>query len=66
MNPARAAHPHSLSLDGTSRGQDVVTAMATHRLYALSEVDAYAILDDGVEAVSSWASEAERADIPAA
>ena len=65
MNPARAAHPHSLSLDGLSSDQGVVTALSTHRLYALSEDDAYAILRDVVEAVSAWESEAEKAEIPA-
>lgn len=63
MNPARAAHPHSLSLDGVSSDQSVVTALSTHRLYALSEGDAYAILRDVVEAVSAWEREAENADL---
>ena len=65
MNPARAAHPHSISLDGSSDHQDTVTALSTHRLYALSEGDAYAILHDVVEAVSAWESEAKEANIPA-
>ncbi len=63
MNPARAAHQHSLSLDGASGHQDVVTALSTHRLYALSEGDAYAILHDVVGAVSAWESEAEKAEL---
>ena len=65
MNPARVAHPHSLSLDGVSRDQDVGTALSTHRLYALSEGDANEILRDVVEAVSAWENVAERAEIGA-
>lgn len=63
MNPARATHPHSLSLDGVSSDQGVVTALSTHRLYALSDGDAYAILRDVVEAVSAWEREAKNADL---
>lgn len=64
MNPARAAHPHSLSLDGATGGdQSVVTALSTHRLYALSEGDAFAILSDVVEAVSGWEREAKTVDL---
>lgn len=65
MNPARAAHPHSLSLDGSSNDQGVLTALSTHRLYALSEGDAFAILRDVVEAASEWEIEAAAAGIPA-
>lgn len=65
MNPARAAHPHSLSLDGVSSAEDVGSALSTHRLYALSEADALGILRDVVEAVSAWEREAEKAGIPA-
>lgn len=65
MNPARAAHPRSLSLDGSSNDQGVLTALSTHRLYALSEGDAFAILRDVVEAASEWEIEAAAAGIPA-
>ena len=63
MNPARAAHPHSLSLDGRTDRQDIGTALATHRLYALSEGDARTILGEVVEALEGWHEEAVRADI---
>jgi serine/threonine-protein kinase HipA len=66
MNPARAAHPHSLSLDGRGDAQDILTALATHRLYALSERDAKRVLAEVVEAVSNWEDEAERSGIGAA
>ncbi len=65
MNPARAAHPHSLSLDGRTNGQDALTAFATHRLYALSERDARRILAEVVTAVARWRAEAEAAGIGA-
>lgn len=54
MNPARAAHRHSLSLDGRSDDQGVLTAFRTHPLYALSEGEARDILDRVVTAVSHW------------
>jgi serine/threonine-protein kinase HipA len=66
MNPARAAHPHSLSLDGETVEQDLLTALSTHRLYALTEEDAYAMLKEVVEVVSTWETEAAEAKIPAA
>jgi len=66
MNPARAAHPHSLSLDGRTSGQDALTAFATHRLYALSERDARTILAEVVVAVARWRAEAEAAGIGSA
>ncbi len=66
MNPARAAHPHSLSLDGRSAGQDVLTAFATHALYALAEPDARRILGEVVSAATRWEAEAEAAGIGAA
>ncbi len=63
MNPARAAHPHSLSLDGRSDGQDPLTAFATHRLYALSEGEARQILAEVVESLARWNAAAEAAGI---
>ncbi len=63
MNPARAAHPHSLSLDGESSRQDVATAVATHRLYALSDREAKQILAEVVEAVGGWRNAAGSAGI---
>jgi len=54
MNPARAVHRHSLSLDGKSDGQDLLTAFSTHRLYALSVADARRILAEVVRAVGTW------------
>lgn len=63
MNPARAAHRHSLSLDGRSDDQDVRTAFATHRLYRLSEREAREILGGVVSAVSHWEAEAKAAAI---
>ena len=66
MNPARVAHLHSLSLDGRSAAQDLITAFATHRLYALSQGDARDILAAVVSAVTHWDAEAEAAGISAA
>ena len=63
MNPARAAHPHSLSLDGRSDGQDARTAFATHRLYVLSERDARRILAEVIDALAWWKAEAETAGL---
>jgi serine/threonine-protein kinase HipA len=63
MNPARAAHPHSLSFDGRTDAQDIGTAMTTHRLYALTDRDARRILGEVIEAVEAWQDEAVRADI---
>ncbi len=60
LNPTRAAHVHSLSLDGRSDAQDVRTALATHRLYALAEPDARRILAEVVGALSDWEGEADR------
>ena len=66
MNPARAAHLHSLSLYGRSAAQDPLTAFATHRLYALSQGDARDILAEVVSAVTRWDAEAEAAGISVA
>ncbi len=66
MNPARAAHPHSLSLDGRGSDQDPLTAFATHRLYGLPEREARRILEDVVAAVGGWKTEADGAGIGAA
>ncbi|HUQ17791.1 MAG TPA: HipA domain-containing protein [Candidatus Saccharimonadales bacterium] len=63
MNPSRAAHRHSLSLDGRSDDQDVRTAFATHRLYQLSERDAREILGGLVRTVSRWEATAKAAAI---
>ncbi len=63
MNPARAAHPHSLSLDGLTQAQDVRAAFATHRLYALGMADARRILAEVTAAVSGWEAEAEEVGI---
>lgn len=63
MNPARAAHRHSLSLDGRSDDQDVLTAFATHRLYQLSAREAREILGEVVRAVSNWEDAAKAAAI---
>jgi serine/threonine-protein kinase HipA len=63
MNPARAAHRHSLSLDGRTDDQHVLTAFATHRLYQLSEREAREILGGVVSAVSHWEAEARAAAI---
>ncbi len=65
MNPARAAHRHSLSLDGRSDDQDVLTAFATHRLYQLSAREAREILGVVVRAVSQWKAEAKAVAIGA-
>lgn len=66
MNPARAAHLHRLSLDGETSDQGLLTALSTHRLYALTEDVAYATLKEVVEVVSTWQTEADKANIPAA
>ena len=66
MNPARAAHVHSLSLDGRSDAQDLRSAFATHRLYALAEGQARAVLAEVVSAVISWKAEADAVGISAA
>lgn len=63
LNPARVAHPHSLSLDGRTDAQDIGTALATHRFYHLSEGDARGILGEVVAAVDRWDDEAARAGI---
>lgn len=63
MNPARAAHRHSLSLDGRTDAQDVRTAYATHGLYRLSEREAREVLADVVRAVTSWEREALAVEI---
>jgi serine/threonine-protein kinase HipA len=63
MNPARAAHRHSLSLDGRSDDQDVLTAFATHRLYQLSKPEAREILGGVVSAVARWEAAAKAAAI---
>lgn len=63
MNPAREAHPHSLSLDGRTDAQDPATVLATHRLYALSERDARRITSEVVLAVARWDTEAAAAGI---
>jgi len=64
MNPARAAHPHSLSLDGVSGDQSVHTALSTHRLYALSEEDALGVLREVVAAASGWERQAGAVGVP--
>ncbi|MFP5341326.1 MAG: type II toxin-antitoxin system HipA family toxin [Candidatus Limnocylindria bacterium] len=64
MNPARATHPHSLSLDGVSGDQSVHTALSTHRLYALSEDDALGILREVVAAASGWERQAGAVGVP--
>ena len=66
LNPARAAHRHSLSLDGRGDGQDPITAFATHRLYDLQERDARRILAEVVEAVAGWRAEAQAVGIGSA
>ena len=58
MNPARAAHAHSLSLDGRTEAQGVLTALATHRLYSLSEGEAHRVLAEVVDVVAGWEGEA--------
>ena len=63
MNPAREAHRHSLSIDGSSDAQDPATALATHRLYALDERDARRITAEVVRAVAGWEAEAIAAGI---
>ena len=65
MNPARAAHRHSLSLDGLSEAQDLRSAFATYRLYALSERSARQILAEVIDALDDWKGEAEAAGIGA-
>jgi serine/threonine-protein kinase HipA len=63
MNPAREAHPHSLSLDGRTEAQDPGTVLSTHRLYGLSESEAKQIMSDVVRAARDWELEAEEAGI---
>jgi serine/threonine-protein kinase HipA len=63
MNPAREAHPHSLSLDGRTHVQDLATVLATHRLYALNEREARGIIGEVVVAVERWRQEAIAAGI---
>jgi serine/threonine-protein kinase HipA len=65
MNPAREAHPHSLSLDGRTATQDPAAVLATHRLYALSERDARRIIAEVARAVAGWEAEATAAGIGA-
>ena len=63
MNPARGARQHTLSVDGSTEAQDVRAAIATHRLYGLSETDARAIVRQVVAAVRRWPQEASAAGI---
>ena len=63
MNPAREAHPHSLSLDGRTEAQDPGTVLSTHRLYGLSKSEAKQIMSDVVQAARDWELEAEKAGI---
>jgi serine/threonine-protein kinase HipA len=65
MNPAREAREHSLSLDGRTIAPDVVAALATHRLYGLSEAEALVILRSVTDVATGWRTEATRAGIPA-
>src|SRR5689334_9797455 len=54
MNPARAAHRHSISLDGRTDDQGLVAAFATHRLYRLTAAAAKDLLAEIVAAVARW------------
>ena len=66
MNPAREAREHSLSLDGRTIAPDIVAALATHRLYGLSEAEALVVLREVTDVATGWRTEATRAGIPAA
>ena len=63
MNPARAAHRHSISLDGRTDDQSVGAAFATHRLYRLTERAATQVLAEIVAAVAGWDAVAEAAGL---
>jgi serine/threonine-protein kinase HipA len=63
MNPAREAHPHSLSLDGRTEAQDPGTVLSTHRYYGLSEAEAKQVMTEVIRAVREWGLEADEAGI---
>ncbi len=63
LNPAREMREHSLTIDGTINAPSYEAALATHRLYGLSEARARSIMVEVASAVSKWPARADAAGI---
>lgn len=63
MNPAREMREHSLAIDGSITEPNLAAALATHRLYGLSEGQVREIVGQAGRAVSTWASVADSVGI---
>lgn len=63
LNPAREMREHSLTIDGTITAPSYAAALATHRLYGLSESRAREIVREVASAVSRWPAVADSAGI---
>lgn len=59
LNPAREMSEHSLTIDGTINAPSYAAALATHRLYGLSEARARKIMLDVGSEVSRWPAVAD-------
>lgn len=59
LNPAREMREHSLAIDGTITEPSLPVALATHRLYGLSDGRAREIAEDVRRALISWRSVAD-------
>ncbi len=64
MNPAREQREHAIAVDGFTVAPDLLAAVATHRIYGLTDARALEIVRDVAAAVSSWPTEASLAGIP--
>ncbi|MEK6719409.1 MAG: type II toxin-antitoxin system HipA family toxin [Chloroflexota bacterium] len=63
LNPAREMREHSLAIDGTTTAPSLSAAIATHRLYGLSDARARDIVHEVASAVSKWQAVADSVGI---
>jgi serine/threonine-protein kinase HipA len=63
MNPGREQRDHAISLDGSVSSPDLLAAVATHRLYGLSEPDALVVVREVSDVLGGWRGVASRTEI---
>ncbi|HSW41891.1 MAG TPA: type II toxin-antitoxin system HipA family toxin [Patescibacteria group bacterium] len=66
LNPAREMREHSLAIDGAVTAPSLEAALATHRLYGLTEEHSQGIVAEVGRAVAGWEAEARSLGIAAA